>query len=156
MEFRKLEVSVSPKLRNFVSSNCSSVPNCFSSFVDVQNYVTSKPLLRSCCISNRWKPGRVVQLFGIHLMGGIPSKQPQNLIFLRTCNLPRISVSSKTGHRSKIVTPKPSTVWGRVKDQWKHERVLFDFGVQLRVEFHVEQSWCNFSLLLLLIKAKLP
>jgi hypothetical protein len=99
---------------------------------------------------------RVVQLFGIQLMRRIPSKQPKNLIFLRTCNLPRISVSSKTGHHSKIVTPKPLTVWGHVKDRWKHKRVLFVFGVQLQAKFYIEQSWCNLSLLPLLIEAKLP
>jgi hypothetical protein len=73
MVFKKFEVLVSPKLRNFVSSNCGSVPNSFSSFVYAQNSVTSKPLLGSGCISNQWKAGRVVQRFGIQLMGRIPS-----------------------------------------------------------------------------------
>jgi hypothetical protein len=110
MIFGKLEVLVSPKLQNFLSSNCGSVPNSFSSFVDAQNSVTSKPLLGSGCLSNRWKAGRVVQLFCIQLIGRIPSEQPQNLIFPSDLQSARISVSSKTGHHSKIVTPKPSTV----------------------------------------------
>jgi hypothetical protein len=63
-------------LRNFVSSNGCSVPNSFTSFIDAQNSVTSKPLLRSDCISNQWKAGRVLQHFGIQHMGRIPSEQP--------------------------------------------------------------------------------
>jgi hypothetical protein len=134
--------------------NCCPVWNSFSSFADAQNFVTSKLLLGSGYISNQWKAGRVFQFFGIQLRGRIPSEQPHNLIFLQTCNLPRISVSRKIGHRSKIVTLKPSTVCGRVKDRWKPERVLFYFGVQLQVEFHVEQSRCHYSLMLLLIEVK--
>jgi hypothetical protein len=61
---------------------------------------------------------------------------------------------SKTGHRSKIITPRPSTVSGRVNDRCKPGRVIFDFGVELRDEFRVEQSRCHFSLMLLLIKVK--
>jgi hypothetical protein len=39
-------------------------------------------------------------------------------------------------------------------DRWKSGRVLFDFGVQLQVEFRVEQSQCHYSLMLLLIEVK--
>jgi hypothetical protein len=54
-------------------------------------------------------------------------------------------------HRPKIVTPKPSIIWGYINHRWKPGIVLFDFGIQLMVEFCIGQSWCHFSLLLLLI-----
>jgi hypothetical protein len=72
---------------------------------------------------------------------------PNNLILHFSscrCNLPRISVFSKPDQGSKIVTPKPLTVWGHVNERWKHGRILFDFDVQLMVGFRREQSRCNF------------
>jgi hypothetical protein len=126
----------------------------FSSDVDRQKSVTSKLLLGSGWISNRWKAGRVFQRFGIQPMGRIPSKQPHNLIFFRCCNLTRNAVFSKTGHRSKIIRPRPSTVWARVNDRWKPGRVLFSFCGQLWVKYSVEQFRCQLSLILLLIEAK--
>jgi hypothetical protein len=72
----------------------------FSSFADAQNSVTSKPLVRWGSISNQWKVERVFQLFCIQLRGRIPPKQPQILISLGGCNLPRNAVSA-TRHLAK-------------------------------------------------------
>jgi hypothetical protein len=55
----------------------------FSSFTDGKNSVSSKPLVQWGSISNRWKSGRVVQLFGIQLRGRIPPKL-QNCSFQKT------------------------------------------------------------------------
>jgi hypothetical protein len=76
-----------------------------------------------------------------------------DFIFLWRCNLFRTQFRQL--RRPKIITPKPSTVWVRVKNHWKPGRVLFDFGVRLMVRFCLEQSHCHFSLLLLLTEAKL-
>jgi hypothetical protein len=122
--------------------------------VEFLTAVTRESLTIWSRLRDHRKSGRVFQLFGIQLRGRIPSEPPQNLIFLRTSNLPRNAVFSKTGRRSKFFTPKPSTIGGCVDDCQKPGRVLFVFGVQLWVEFHVEQSQCHFSLMLLQIEAK--
>jgi hypothetical protein len=51
--------------------------------------------------------------------------------------------------------PKPSIICGCVNGHLKLGKVIFIFGVQLWVRFCIEQSRCNFSVLLLLIEAKL-
>jgi hypothetical protein len=62
--------------------------------VDLQNSVSSKPLVKWGWISNQWKDRRVLQAFGIHLRGRIPTEQPQNWFFFRRCNLYRNEVFS--------------------------------------------------------------
>jgi hypothetical protein len=56
----------------------------FSSEVNLQNFVTSKPLVGWSWISNRWKVGRVVQVFGIQLRGIILPKKASHFIFFTT------------------------------------------------------------------------
>jgi hypothetical protein len=105
----------------------------FSSEVHLQCSVTSKPFLGWGLISNWWKCERVVQLFAIQLRGRIPSEQSQIWFFFWRCNLSRIQFQ-QLHCRPKIITPKPLIICGRVNYRWKHGRVLFDFGVQLRVK----------------------
>jgi hypothetical protein len=62
------------------------------------------------------KQGEFSTFFVIQLKGGIPTEQPQFLIFFCCCILSRNAAFSKTCHRLKIVTPKPSTIRGHVND----------------------------------------
>jgi hypothetical protein len=85
----------------------------FSSFADAQNSITSKPLVRCGCISNRWKAGRVFQLFGIQLWGRIPTKQPQISSFSHRCSLSRIAVFNKLVVMQKVIEPELLIGWSK-------------------------------------------
>ena len=107
----------------------------FSSFIDAQNSVSSKPLVRWGCISNQRKAGRVVQLFGIQPKGRIPSEQPQNLVFFQHYNLSRSAVFSKPVVVQIVMEPELFTGWGSSRNRWKPESVFFLFGIRPLVGF---------------------
>jgi hypothetical protein len=151
-DFRSFGQSKAQKLSSVQPLFCLGTE--FSSDVDRQNPVTSKPFAGWCWISNRSKAGRVAHLFSIQLQERIPSELPQILFFFRRCNLSRIQFQ-QLHSCPKILTHKPPIVWGWANDRWKPGKVIFHFVVQLMVGFCIEQSRCHFSLLLLLIEVKL-
>jgi hypothetical protein len=97
----------------------------FSSFADAQNSVTSKLLVWWGCISNRWKAGRVIQLFGIQLRGRIPPEQPKILFSFGRYNLSRLAVFSNPVILQKAIVPKPWIGWGQVNTRSKAVDVLY-------------------------------
>jgi hypothetical protein len=133
LDFQSFGQSETQKLSSVHPRFCPETE--ISSEVDLQNSVSFKPLVRWGLISNRSKDRRVLHVFGIHLKGRIPTKQPRNWFLFRRCNMYKKWNFQQLRHLLKIITLNPLTGWGSWMNRWKPERVFFHIGNQLLVKF---------------------
>jgi hypothetical protein len=121
--------------------------------IDIPTAVTHKSLTVWSRLMDHEKVERVVFENGIQDIQSFGLSETGKLKIRSTTVLSRNSFSSFVDAQNSV-TSKPLVRWGCISNQWKPKRVLFDFGIQLQVEFHVEQSRCHCFLILLLIEAK--
>ncbi len=74
---------------------------------------------------------------GIRSFRSYGQSEAQKLRSIFPLFCPEIEFSSDVD-RQNFITSKPLNGHSRMSNDWKSGRVIFDFAVQLQVEFHVE------------------